>query len=64
MSDERLTMGNLRAAGFCAAGIREFCAEHALDYRELLRSGLPFDVLEPIGDAMVNNLIQRLRNGR
>jgi hypothetical protein len=64
MSGERLTMADLRAAGFCAAGVRAFCARHALDYRELLRAGLPFDVLEPIGDAMVNNLIQRLRNGR
>ena len=64
MRNERVTMADLRAAGFCAAGVREFCARHGIDYRELLRVGTPFDVAERTGDAMVITLIQRLRDGR
>lgn len=64
MRDGRVTMADLRAAGFCAAGVRAFCTRHGIDYAELLRAGIPFDVAEHTGDAMVITLIQRLRDGR
>lgn len=57
MSSVRLTMADLRSAGHCARGIRQFFDKHGLDVAQLVREGVPEDELAHIDDA---NLKQAL----
>ncbi|MEP2533545.1 hypothetical protein [Shimia sp.] len=50
---ERLTIGDVRQAGYCVSGARRRCRELNLDFKMLVREGLPFDVLEPLEDPAV-----------
>ena len=51
MPGEIITMSDIRDAGFCAKGLREFCLEHGIDMRRLVRDGIPVSEVEHIEDA-------------
>jgi len=47
---------HLRRCGYCLSGVRRFCARHQLDFRRLVRHGLPIDEVRATGDAMANTV--------
>lgn len=49
--EEIITMSDIRDAGFCAKGLREFCLKHDIDMRRLVRGGIPVSEVEHIEDA-------------
>lgn len=57
MTDHRLTVADLQAAGYCLKGARRRCRELDLDFRALVREGLPFAELEPLEDMAVQRAL-------
>lgn len=54
----RITVEALRRAGYCASGVREWCAAHGMTVRQLLDDGLD---LEARPDLAEDAFVQRLR---
>lgn len=45
-------MRHARALGYCARGVRAWCARHGIDYQRLLADGVPVDELIATGDEL------------
>lgn len=41
MTDDVITVGDMRNAGYCVSGIRNWCAAQGLDFRDVVRRGIP-----------------------
>lgn len=61
MSDEIITMSDVRDAGFCAPGLRKFCSDNGVDLRRLVREGIPVSEVEHIEDANLQRVIRMKR---
>jgi len=66
MSEERIHIADIRAAGFCVKGARKWFELHGLDFKAFLREGLPAADLIAAGDALARKVVEakRVRNGR
>jgi hypothetical protein len=53
----RITINDVRRAGFCAAGARRWCEHYGFDVRELLRHGLDLEAVAATGDAYAARVI-------
>lgn len=54
----RITMDDLRVAGYCASGVRAFVREHNLDLSKLVHEGLTEADVAHIDDAHVTRAIE------
>jgi hypothetical protein len=45
-------MQHARALGYCAAGVRTWCAAHGIDYLAFVHDGLPLPAVLAIGDEL------------
>lgn len=45
MSDDRITIDDIRKAGHCVSGARTWFQRHQLDFREFLKRGESADLL-------------------
>lgn len=63
-NDELVTMRDVRGAGFCSSGARQFFNLHSLDWSKFLKEGLPVTVFEGIEDYYSKKLAEYVRNGR
>ena len=50
----RVTMRHVRAAHFCASGMRAFLTHHGLDVSTFISEGLPVELLQATGDALAH----------
>jgi hypothetical protein len=57
VEEEIITMSDIRDAGFCASGLREFCAKNEVDMRRLVREGIPASEVEHIQDANLRHVL-------
>lgn len=58
MSD-MVTIADCRAAGYCIRnGVRPKCEALGLDFRTLVREGLPLSAVEGIEDSQVQRIIR------
>jgi hypothetical protein len=54
----KLTIQDCRDAGFCISpGVKEACREHGVDFRQLIRSGVPLEQVEHIDDISVQRAV-------
>lgn len=57
-----ITMRHVRAAKIagagvlCVSGVRAWCASHGVDYRRLVREGLPLAEVEHLDDAFAQRV--------
>lgn len=58
----RIYIKDLVELKYCIRGTKEFCKRYNLDFRKLVREGLDVEELEGINDAMVENVIQYVKN--
>ena len=56
-----ITINDCRAAGYCVVGVRRHCATVGIDFRELMRAGIPVDVAEKIDDAAVRRIVLKAK---
>lgn len=54
-----ITITDVRLAGHCVAGARDWFKSNDLDFREFIRNGLDADTLLALDDAIANQVIQR-----
>lgn len=54
----RITIDDLRTAGYCASGVRAFVREHDLDLVKLVREGLTEEDIGHLDDAHVTRAIE------
>ena len=56
-----VTIKDMRALKYCAAGSRQFAARHGLDWSRFLREGLPASEFEKIPDAMAHRVVEQAK---
>lgn len=60
-------MADCRAAQFCSAGVRRYCAHHGVDFFDFVQNGYPIELV-PTDDALlaaaVEKAKERERNGK
>lgn len=61
MTEKRLTMTDVRAAGYCSRGIRAWFAAHGYDFQKFLREGASVDELRAMQDGDVQQVLDRRR---
>lgn len=57
----RVTISDVRAAGYCVRGAREWFARHGLDFRAFLKDGIAEQELLASGDAIAAEVIKHKR---
>lgn len=63
MSD-RVTTKHLRKAGWCASGIRTWCGHNGIDFRRLVKEGIPISEIEHRTDVQTQTAIRIAREDR
>lgn len=58
MSDDRLTIGDVRRAGYCVRGVRRWFDETGRDFRTFVRDGMAIEEARLIDDAVVQDVIR------
>jgi len=61
MTPERVTARDCARAGFCVRGMKDFAAEHGIDYRAFVRDGMAGDVASAFGDGMMDRALAEAR---
>ena len=58
MSDDPIiTIGHMRKVGFCAAGIRTWFETNDLDFRAMVKNGIPASKLLATNDALAQRVV-------
>lgn len=58
---DRVTISDVRAAGYCLRGARRHCETLGVDFRRLVREGIPISEIEDMDDAVVQAVLRRAR---
>lgn len=58
---ERVKIHHIRNAGHCLPGVRKHCQSIGVDFRRLVREGIPISEVEHIDDILVQDAIRRAR---
>lgn len=62
MSDVIVRSKHLRAAGFCLIpGVRDWCKQHNVDFRRLMKEGIPASELEATGDLFAKKAVEQAK---
>lgn len=56
-----VTIDDCRAAGYCVSGVRRHCAAVGIDFRELVKVGIPVEDVENIEDAAVQRIVLKAK---
>ncbi len=54
-----ITITDIRLAGYCPKGAKQWADLHGIDFRDFLKNGIDADVLLATGDAFVNHVVER-----
>lgn len=57
MGDERITMADVRAAGLCCRGCKEWFRLRGLDFNDFLKNGIALSQIEHLNDALVDQVM-------
>ncbi|AET42299.1 tail assembly chaperone [Ruegeria phage DSS3-P1] len=61
MTEPVVTIQDARSAGFCVSGVKRVCASHNLDFRALVKTGLPLGEVEIINDIHVQRVVTKTK---
>lgn len=65
MSDERITIGDVRRAGYCVLGARKWCRQNGIDFKIFVKRGFPVSELHDLkNDAVVQQILRIKGEGR
>lgn len=68
MSEIRVTMTDVRAAGYCASGLKDWMDGHGFDIRDFVKNGMAVEDMEATGDEhglrVAEKARERHENGR
>lgn len=57
MPGDRITIADIRAAGHCPRGVKDWCEQHDIDFRTLCRDGIDEAVFLADGDALAQTVV-------
>jgi hypothetical protein len=57
----RVTIEDVRRAGYCGSGTRVWFKQHSFDLMKFLREGIPAEQFEATGDQFALNLVRLAR---
>ena len=60
----KIYMSDLRKAKMCARGSRAFFLRHGLDWQDFLANGIDLEIAEKFDDAMTQQVVEYVKNGR
>ena len=60
----RIYMSDLRKAKMCARGSRAFFLSKGWDWQNFLANGIDLEIVEKSNDAMAQQVVEYVRNGR
>lgn len=60
MSD-RITISDVRRAGHCVSGARDWFERHGLDFRDFVKNGISEDDFLASGDALAAAVVEHKR---
>lgn len=55
----RLSIDDVRLAGHCVGGARDWFKRHGLNFRDFLKNGLDAETALSVGDGMAEQVVQR-----
>lgn len=55
----RITVQHCRELGYCLRGVRQFCDQGGIDFRDFVKNGFPLEKAREMNDGRVNRLIER-----
>lgn len=55
----RITINDVREAGHCPSGARNWFLEHGLDFRDFLQNGIDAETFLSYGDALSRQVVDR-----
>jgi hypothetical protein len=62
ITDEpRVTVRDCRSFGMCSSGLRAFAAKHGIEWQRFITEGIPVSELEGIDDAMLKQVVDKVR---
>lgn len=56
---DRITMTDVRNAGHCPSGTRDWFVAHNLDFRDFLKNGIATEQFLAEGDALAQQVVER-----
>ena len=60
----KIYMSDLRKTGMCARGSRAFFMDHGWDWKDFLENGIDPEIVEQVNDAMAQQVVEYVKNGR
>ncbi len=59
MTGNRLTINDLRRASLCVSGLRNWCAERDIDFRDFVKNGILVEDARKLGeDAIIDRVLE------
>lgn len=59
--DTVITIADVRDAGYCVSGCKQWLAMRGFDFRSFVKSGLTYGELKHIDDAILSDIIAKKR---
>lgn len=59
---ERITIDDVRLAGHCVAGARDWFGRHGLDFRDFIRNGIAEETFLASGDGIAVEIVKAKRD--
>lgn len=60
----KIYMSDLRINGMCSRGARQFFLSKGWGWRDFLKNGIDLEKVEKANDAMAQQVVEYVRNGR
>lgn len=61
MTQEIITINDIRKTGHCTLGAKRWFEAHNLDFRDFIQNGIEADVLLATGDALADQVVSAAR---
>jgi hypothetical protein len=64
MTGERITVDDVRLAGYCSVGAKKWFRAYSLDFKDFLKNGIETDKFLATGDAIAEHIVRSKRERR
>ena len=61
---DKITITDIRLAGHCVSGTRDWFEKHNLDFRDMLRNGIDIEIFRALNDGFAQQVIERKEQRR
>lgn len=55
--EDRITIDDCRRAGHCVVGVKQWVKDMGIDFRELMKNGIPIEIVEQKNDGYGNQVV-------